>query len=97
MPIALYKKGRTHTVASESDPSTFLDCTVVLVAHNDDREILLAQGDHFDRVDDIYAPKDEEKPKRGRKVKAAEDAADVVELAGTEPVASADEDQNSAD
>lgn len=97
MPIALYKKGRTHTVASESDPDTLLDCTVVLVSHNDDREALIAQGDHFDCVDDLYAPKEEEKPKKGRKTKHVEEVAEVVESAESEPVAGADEDENSAD
>lgn len=93
MPIALYKKGRTHTVASESDPSTLLDCTVVLVSHNDDREALIAQGDHFDCVDDLYAPPKPKKP-RG---KAGEKASEVVESAESEPVAGADEDQDSTD
>jgi hypothetical protein len=84
MPIALYTKGRTHTVASESDPDTKLDCTIKLVNHNDDRILLLAQGDHFDSVDDLYAPAVEEKPKKGRKSNPVVGAEEVVKSDETE-------------
>lgn len=47
--IALYKKGRTHIVDER-------DCTVVLVPTNEDRRALLEQGDHFDTIEDLYAP-----------------------------------------
>lgn len=93
MAIALYKKGRTHTAPSESDPENLLDCTVVIVSNNSDRETLIAQGDHFDNVDDLYLPP---KAKRGRS-KTGEKAAEVVESAESEPAADTDEDENRAD
>lgn len=87
--IALFKKGRTHIVND-------LDCTIVRVETIEQMNALLAEGGHFHTVEELYGS-GEEKPKRGRKAKSAEDAADVVELAESEPVASADENQDSAD
>jgi hypothetical protein len=93
MPIALYTKGRTHTVASESDPTTKLDCTIKLVNHNDDRVLLIAQGDHFDSVDDLYAPPKAKKPRTNKGEKSAE----VVESEDeTESGAAENEDENPA-
>lgn len=85
--IALYKKGRTHIIDER-------DCTVVLVPTNEDRRALLEQGDHFDTIEDLYAPTKPKKP-RG---KAGEKAAEVVESEDeTESGAAENEDENRSD
>ncbi len=89
MAISLYKKGVSHVVDG-------VHCTVVTVQTVDDMNALLADGEHFHTVAEVYAPADE-KPKKGRKTKPVEGASEVVESAESEPVAGADEDENSAD
>ena len=94
MAIHLYKKGRKHIVPSVNDPELELDCTIVSVESNEERMALLAQGDHFDTVDELHAPP---KPKKPR-AKAGENAAEVVESEDeTESGAPEDEDENTAD
>lgn len=83
--IALYKKGRTHIVKD-------LDCTIVRVENVEQMNALLADGEHFHTVEELY---EQPKPKKPRG-KAGEKAADVVESAESEPVAGADEDENPA-
>lgn len=85
--IALYKKGRTHIVND-------LDCTIVRVETIEQMNALLAEGGHFHTVEELYGA-GEEKPRK-RRSKSVEDTAEVVESAESEPVASADEDENTA-
>jgi hypothetical protein len=89
MAIALYKKGLTHIVDERH-------CTVVLVPTNEDRRALLEQGDHFDTVEELYAPAVEEKPKKGRKSNPVVGAEEVVKSDETETEAGSDEDENTA-
>ena len=84
MSIHVYKKGRTHIVDD-------LDCAIVTVESNEERESLLARGDHFDTVQEIDAPK--EKPKRAKRGEK-----ELVEAEETnESQDAANEDENSAD
>lgn len=89
MAISLYKKGVSHVVDG-------VHCTVVTVQTVDDMNALLADGEHFHTVEEVYAPV-EEKPKKGRKTKPVEEVAEVVESAESDEVAGADEDENTAD
>ena len=103
MAIHVYKKGRKHIVPSVNDPELELDCTIVSVESNEERLALLAQGDHFDTVDELHAPPKPKKPraKAGEKASAeseGEKAAEVVESEDeTEAGAPEDEDENTAD
>jgi len=86
MAISLYKKGVSHVVDG-------VHCAVVTVQTVDDMNALLADGEHFHTVEELYAPPKLKKP-RG---KAGEKAAEVVESAESDEVAGADEDENTAD
>lgn len=91
--IAIYKKGYTHNVASESEPTLLLPCEIVRVPNNEDRLALIAHGDHFDTVDELHAPP---KSKKGRN--KSEKAPEVVESGdATEGGESEDENENPAD
>jgi len=86
MAISLYKKGVSHVVDG-------VHCTVVTVQTVDDMNALLAGGEHFHTVEEVYAVA----AKKGRKTKPIEEVAEVVESAESEPAADTDEDENRAD
>ena len=84
MAISLYKKGVSHVVDG-------VHCTVVTVQTVDDMNALLAGGEHFHTVEELCHQSQNHAARRAKK------AAEVVESAESEPVAGADEDENSAD
>lgn len=84
MAISVYTKGVSHIVDD-------MHCKVVTVATVDEMNDLIAGGEHFHTVEEVYAGK----TKKTRKPKTIGDSSEIVELGKTELMAGTDEDENS--